>query len=58
MNDGRGFRDCSGGGADALGTSVDIYGNLAVAGAPKAQAQNGAFKEFVRDNVFQNGFNG
>lgn len=45
-------------GADALGTSVDIYGNLAVAGAPKAQAQNGAFKEFVRDKVFQNGFNG
>jgi hypothetical protein len=49
-------------GADALGTSVAINGDQAFAGAPKAhfsgQSNNGAFKEFVHDGIFRNGFDG
>jgi hypothetical protein len=49
-------------GADALGTSVDIFGDHAFAGAPNHNFSsfigNGAFKEFVPDKIFQDGFGG
>jgi hypothetical protein len=49
-------------GADALGTSVDIHGDYAFAGAPnRSQAPgtgNGAFKEFAPDQIFRDGFEG
>jgi len=49
-------------GADALGTSVDIHGDQAFVGAPKAhvagQTNDGGFREFVPDKLFQNGFEG
>jgi hypothetical protein len=49
-------------GADALGTSVDIFNNHAFAGAPNDNSSpgtgNGAFKEFLPDDIFQDGFGG
>jgi FG-GAP repeat len=50
-------------GADALGTSVAIYGDHAFAGAPDAnfpppQTGNGRWMEFLPDNIFKDGFGG
>lgn len=50
-------------GADALGSSVAIYGNHAFAGAPNAnfpspQTGNGRWLEFVPDKIFKDGFGG
>lgn len=48
-------------GADALGSSVAIFGNAAFAGAPNVnfpapQTGNGSWKEFVPDKIFGDGF--
>jgi hypothetical protein len=50
-------------GADALGTSVAIYGDHAFAGAPNAnfpspQTGNGRWMEFLPDKLFKDGFGG
>jgi hypothetical protein len=47
-------------GADALGSSVALFGNQAFAGAPNAHlpgdSGNGAWKAFVPDAIFADGF--
>lgn len=50
-------------GADALGTSVDIFADHAFAGAPNRSLSspptgNGTFKEFIPDRIFRDGFGG
>ena len=45
-------------GAGALGTSVDMHGDHAFAGAPNYNTADGEFKEFEPDAIFRDGFGG